>query len=506
MLKNPATKKPYRKKELVEALLQRKKEYPYLSALIDPWLQKLLSKATNHPSAIYTMCRTGKTRELALERLKKQCWSDLELLACLLYRPLYQQNLSFGDVTVSVFVVYQRSTLYSDELPDVRTRLLGCLDKTILPHIGDKKLKDLDSALQKKILRAIDLQLRKESAKNSKRGYVRRAYRGLLKAIVGSGWLGCSSGTRLVNLIGMTRERNTQIRNSVRTDHLDNEQRCALFKLLEDPSHLYELFIVSLYYSGLDAAEIAALRFDDFEVLTFRTGCCYTLLVSQRIRKLHQRYSTVSAINEQFPIEKFRRVVLAPWAGEVLVRWLDQLRTLGFSDDEIRQMRLSDETPNGAITGPAEIAARLQPLVKQAGVGDIKVIRTGKNGCSYRETLTLDIQLLGQDARYLAMRCGADTMMLHAMFGGCFTETDEQSYADLLSDSYAIARYLRLRRWSPYSSAPLLNDNKTAIPGFADMPTRYILQVHNSTNHPCTLTLSAPYAIVAKWKSKGVIS
>lgn len=309
-----------------------------------------------------------------------------------------------------------------------------------------------------------------------------------------------------VNLIGMTRERNTQIRNSVRTDHLDNEQRCALFKLLEDPSHLYELFIVSLYYSGLDAAEIAALRFDDFEVLTFRTGCCYTLLVSQRIRKLHQRYSTVSAINEQFPIEKFRRVVLAPWAGEVLVRWLDQLRTLGFSDDEIRQMRLSDETPNGAITGPAEIAARLQPLVKQAGVGDIKVIRTGKNGCSYRETLTLDIQLLGQDARYLAMRCGADTMMLHAMFGGCFTETDEQSYADLLSDSYAIARYLRLRRWSPYSSAPLLNDNKTAIPGFADMPTRYILQVHNSTNHPCTLTLSAPYAIVAKWKSKGVLS
>lgn len=150
MLKNPATKKPYRKKELVEALLQRKKEYPYLSALIDPWLQKLLSKSTNHPSAIYTMCRTGKTRELALERLKKQCWSDLELLACLLYRPLYQQNLSFGDVTVSVFVVYQRSTLYSDELPDVRTRLLGCLDKTILPHIGDKKLKDLDSALQKK--------------------------------------------------------------------------------------------------------------------------------------------------------------------------------------------------------------------------------------------------------------------------------------------------------------------------------------------------------------------
>lgn len=506
MLKNPATKKPYRKKELVEALLQRKKEYPYLSALIDPWLQKLLSKSTNHPSAIYTMCRTGKTRELALERLKKQCWSDLELLACLLYRPLYQQNFSFGDVTVSVFVVYQRSTLYSDELPDVRTRLLGCLDKTILPHIGDKKLKDLDSALQKKILRAIDLQLRKESAKNSKRGYVRRAYRGLLKAIEGSGWLGCSSGTRLVNLIGMTRERNTQIRNSVRTDHLDNEQRCALFKLLEEPSHLYELFIVSLYYSGLDAAEIAALRFDDFEVLTFRTGCCYTLLVSQRIRKLHQRYSTVSAINEQFPIEKFRRVVLAPWAGEVLVRWLDQLRTLGFSDDEIRQMRLSDETPNGAITGPAEIAARLQPLVKQAGVGDIKVIRTGKNGCSYRETLTLDIQLLGQDARYLAMRCGADTMMLHAMFGGCFTETDEQSYADLLSDSYAIARYLRLRRWSPYSSAPLLNDNKTAIPGFADMPTRYILQVHNSTNHPCTLTLSAPYAIVAKWKSKGVLS
>ena len=499
MLKNPATTRPYIISEMIGDLIQRKEEFPHLSSLIDPWLAELTSNAKN-PNAVYTLCRIGDTAELADKRLKEQCWDKLERLACLLYQPLYHRNLAFGDVTISDYVTYQRQSLYTDSLPDTRSRLLGVLDKVILPVIGTIKLKDLDINAQKKLLGTIDRKLRKEGAKNSRRGYVRRAYRGLLLSIEGSGWLGCSAGLRLVDLIGMHRNRNAQIRNSVRVDHLDEGQRHALFHLLEQPNLLFEQFLVALLYSGLDAAEIAALQFSDFEVLELRDGFCFTLLVRQRLRKLHQRYSTISATNPQFPIEKFRRLSLPPWAGDVLLCWLKHLHDIGLSDNQIQKMRLSDEAPNGFISGPSEISSRIQPLLRQAGINNIEVTRTDANGHPYREQLVADIQLLSQDAQYLAQRCGADTMMLHAIFGRSWTETDEQAYADLTSDQYALSIYLHLRRWSPFPPTCLPDDNTEQLTGLSLVPANHVLKVENTTNHPLTLTLSASYAISAKWE------
>ena len=429
--------------------------------------------------------------------MKKTRWHELEILAQLLYRPLYERNLKYGDVTVRDFVMYQAQTLFPGDTPEMRTRLIGILENHILPEIGEVKLNALDAGCQKKALAFIS---RKLSVGKTTRENIRRAYRGLILAIESSGWTGCSAGLRLVDLLKGPADPNNAILRSCRVAHLDDAQRTALFRLLFEPEHLYDLFWVALLYCGMDPADIAGQIYGDIEELALQDGsCCYTVLISRRVRKLNDRYSTLQATNENFPIQKLRRVVLAPWAGDILLRRLEQLRGLGFSDDQIREMRLSSEKPGGAIVGPEELAKRLRPLLLAAGIPDATPTRTDILGHAYRQKITEDVNLLLRDARYLAKQCGADEVMLHAMFGEPWTDTDEEAYLDLLGDAYAVARWQRLRRWSPLAPAPLPAVGERCLAGYTHAPARHILQVANTTDHPATLTLSAPYALLAYW-------
>ena len=502
MLKNPATKKVYTNAQMLAALAQRKKEYSGLAPLLEPWIAEITSRAQKNPDAEFSLHSSDSTRERALARLKKQRWSELESLAQLLYRPLYERNLQHGDITVRDFASYQAETLYAHETPDTRTRLMGCLKNYILPVIGNTKLKALDAGRQTKALKAINHKLQNSpgSVGSSTRVYVKRAYRGLILAIESSGWKGCFAGLHLIDILKSFSERNSDILKNNRVDHLDDTQRTALFQLLIDPGRLYDLFWVALLYSGADPADIAGQTYGDIDELALQDGnCCYTILISRRVRKLHDRYSTLQATNENFPIYKFRRVVLTPWAGDILLRRLEQLRALGLSDDQIREMRLSSEKPGGAIVGPEELAKRLRPLLLAAGIPDAAPTRTDKKGHAYRQTVKEDIALLQRDARYLAIQCGADEVMLHTMFGDTWTDTDEKAYLDLLGDRYAVARWQRLRRWSPLAPASLPDTCKGHLTGYTHAPARHILQVINSTGHPVTLTLRAPYALNAFW-------
>lgn len=483
-------------------LAQRKKEYPGLALLLEPWIAKIASRAQKNPDAEFSLHSSDSTRERALARLKNQRWSELESLAQLLYRPLYERNLQHGDITVRDFASYQAETLYAHETPDTRTRLMGCLKNYILPVIGNTKLKALDAGRQTKALKAINHKLQNSpgSVGSSTRVYVKRAYRGLILAIESSGWKGCFAGLHLIDILKSSSERNSDILNNSRVDHLDDTQRTALFQLLIDPGRLYDLFWVALLYSGADPADIAGQTYGDIDELALQDGnCCYTILISRRVRKLHDRYSTLQATNENFPIYKFRRVVLTPWAGDILLRRLEQLRALGLSDDQIREMRLSSEKPGGAIVGPEELAKRLRPLLLATGIPGATPTRTDKKGHAYRQKITEDVNLLFRDARYLAKRCGADDVMLHAMFGDAWTDTDEDAYLDLLGDRYAVARWQRLRHWSPLAPAPLPATGEGCLEGYTHTPARHIQRVNNPTDHSVTLTLSALYALRVYW-------
>ena len=336
MLKNPATKKVYTNAQMLADLAQREKVYPGLAPLLEPWIVEITSRAQKNPDAEFSLHSSDSTRERALARLKNQRWSELESLAQLLYRPLYERNLQHGDITVRDFASYQAETLYAHETPDTRTRLMGCLKNYILPVIGNTKLKALDAGRQTKALKAINHKLQNSpgSVGSSTRVYVKRAYRGLILAIESSGWKGCFAGLHLIDILKSSSERNSDILKNSRVDHLDDTQRTALFQLLIDPGRLYDLFWVALLYSGADPADTSGQTYGDIDELALQDGnCCYTILISRRVRKLHDRYSTLQATNENFPIYKFRRVVLTPWAGDILLRRLEQLRALGLSDD-----------------------------------------------------------------------------------------------------------------------------------------------------------------------------
>ena len=101
--------------------------------------------------------------------------------------------------------------------------------------------------------------------------------------------------------------------------------------------------------------------------------------------------------------------------------------------------------------------------------------------------------------RYLSKQCGADDVMQHAMFGDAWSDTDEAAYLDLLGDQYALARWQRLRRWSPFASTLLPDAGEDHLPGYTHAPAHHILQVDNTTDHPITLTLSAPYGLNVYW-------
>lgn len=109
------------------------------------------------------------------------------------------------------------------------------------------------------------------------------------------------------------------------------------------------------------------------------------------------------------------------------------------------------------------------------------------------------MNLLLRDARYLAKRCGADDVMLHAMFGDAWTDTDEDAYLDLLGDRYAVARWQRLRRWSPLAPTSLPFTGEGCLAGYTHVPARHNLRADNTTDHSVTLTLRAPYALNAFW-------
>jgi len=80
-------------------------------------------------------------------------------------------------------------------------------------------------------------------------------------------------------------------------------------------------------------------------------------------------------------------------------------------------------------------------------------------------------------------------------------------YLDLLSDNYAIARWVYLRRFSPFnyttSKAPTCTQNDDATISFSSPETsigRYVIHVQNTTNTPQLLKFSSDYGIMVNWK------
>ena len=486
MLINPKTNCPHTNQSLADELEQRVKENPVLSDIVAVELADIRQKVQDHPTAIYQLRCRAETKEKAEKEATKRLLPRLECIIKVLYKPQWESNLEEGRVTVWEYVHYTENTLYPEETANAKKHLMSALKSCILPVLGKMYLWELDNETQKKIIQKINRLLSHKKASASQRGYVKRAYKGLFRSIHDSGCNKCRGGIRLADMINQVKQKNRSLLNSFRISHLDENQRTKLFELL-DKNYLCGLFVVSLLYCGLELCEIAALHFCDIEQLVLKKENCYIIMVTKMLRKLNKRYSSISATNDAFPIHKLRKIVLYPWTADILLKYIQHLHNQGYTDQQISQMRLSQEMDSNTIAGPKEIAEKIEPFMKEAGIGNVKIPRTRKDGTVYFQTETASVEWLYWDARYVAQQCGANQPMLHAMFGEAKTETDEESYLDMLNDQYAVERYFRLKRFSPFEQHQL---------------KRYTLKVENNTTQPQKFQITSDYGIKGNWKDR----
>ena len=81
-------------------------------------------------------------------------------------------------------------------------------------------------------------------------------------------------------------------------------------------------------------------------------------------------------------------------------RYVQHLLNQGTPMSKIETMRLSDDKPDGAIVGPAEMSEVIIPLLAQAGIDATTIERTDQQGTVKQQTIPLSCRILRADAQY----------------------------------------------------------------------------------------------------------
>ncbi|WP_300250266.1 hypothetical protein [uncultured Subdoligranulum sp.] len=490
---DPITQKPFTHERLLHILDQRCEEYPTLAGLIQPKIDKIKKKIQRaaKPDSVFEMHRRAPSKEEAIRLAYKELVPRLADLLRLVYRPLWVLNVKTGQATINQYVDYVGDGLIPNSAsPGAKKRITSALRNVVLPVIGSFRIADLTAEQQKKLIRKINSNLSKHKSSATLRSYTKRAYIMLFSAIEQDGYQYRDNPVSFAALINAKRDQNRALTKAYRQDHLDASLRTALFALLQSQPDHYDALLVAMIYSGLTLSELAALRFGDVRRLHLRSNDdCYCIVADKLVRKVGSRYSTISAQNDEYPIQKLRKVVLYPWAADILLQRVQELLQQGLKMPQISDMRFSDLGPACPIQGPKEIESRLVPFMRKAGIQDDVLPRTSRDGVVSASTLRVTCDLLIRDAQYVAEHlCGADSVMLHAMFGHPWTTTDEQNYLDILSDLYAVTRYFRLHRFCPFSQ-------DTLAPR-----TRTVWRLTNPLQSPQTVKMRTKYGVTVAWK------
>lgn len=104
MLLKPENNTPYTYFDLFVVLKKLQEENPQLSHLVEPWIGKLHPKADTNPTRVFCMYAQGEDKQAAKARVMELSRQVMGSLAKLVFRPLFAQNLSSGDVTVNHYV------------------------------------------------------------------------------------------------------------------------------------------------------------------------------------------------------------------------------------------------------------------------------------------------------------------------------------------------------------------------------------------------------------------
>lgn len=496
---DPNTNAPYTYSGLMQSLQQRTVDYPTLAPLTQRLMKMLDAKASKNPDRTYSRTCRGKDIEEAEKRSNQELVPHFKELARLLFRPQWESNLPMGNVTLFQYAEYMEDSLYSGLDLETAKRLKSLLRRKILPIIGETRLSDFTKEQQEKAIRKIKKLMNEEKSEESTRGYIKRSYV-LFFAQIEESYRFEMSPIYLADQIDTVTSHNNALLNCCRADHLDTEVRKQLFETARQQESKLDLLLLALFYSGMSEKVIPAHQFREIEEYQLDQESVFALPITKIVPKSKQHHSVLSVTNPKFPISEFRIVVLYPWAEEIVKEYAEELRAKGLSGKKIAEMPLSGFDPKKSPIWPEEIIFRLEALMKKAGIPNIQVTRTDKDGKAYPEKIEADIRLLRKDAQYVALNiCGASTAMMHAMFGTAWTEVDEEAYLGMYSPEYTVCRYLHLRRFLPFESQAMHSDLNTLGIG-RGKKGRYSLNLKNTTNVPQTLSVYSDYAINGYWR------
>lgn len=273
---DPKTGAPYTNATIVAALKERAAEQPALAEMIAADIAAIERKAKENPDAKYEMRCRGKTAQEATRRAKKELLPRIERMAALLFAHYWKANIEYGNVTIEQYVHYAGDALFSGETADARNHMMSALRTFVLPVIGEMRLRDMDSTTQTQLICKVNHLLSRKKASASYRGYAKRAYKGLFAAIESSGYGDCATGIQLADMIAKIKGKNSALVNSVRSAHLDDDQRAALFAVENVERREYLMFVLAMIYCGMETCEISAQRFGDIVQLILEGGeSCY---------------------------------------------------------------------------------------------------------------------------------------------------------------------------------------------------------------------------------------
>lgn len=490
---NPYTQKPYTQEEILDALRKVALDFPNLAPKCLVETEKIIQKK----GKLYSRYIKGKDKTETEKRLRNELLPDMAGLAKLLGRPQWMASARSGLLTIEELMTYIGDDAFVSIVNvNERSHVKTALRSTIYPAVGHCKISDFSEPEKyAKMVKDILARIRKDGKKSGSAHYAKLAMKCVMHCVEQVG-IGVHGSEELLQAIQVEiPKRQNALLASQRPAHFSDEERERVFSYLFRNKEYLILFWLALICAGMDVEEICAIHYGDIEVIESGNGTnIYTCLITGRRRKATTDWRTVHVTTDSFPIYRFRRIVLPPWAAPILDAIMDQWRSK-YDGKFIADLSLAADF-TGKTKNPDQVRELLTQALKSAGcVLDVTIQRTGRDGAAFLQTQSRNAgAILMADAKYVASeKCLFNGAMLHASFGMAARSVDETNYLDVLSYDFAIARYLRYRRYNPLAGEEEKNQpDMISARGLAEY------HVRNETETEATIEIDADFAVLVE--------
>lgn len=491
---NPATTKPYTYAEILDDLTKVETDFPNLALACLVESEKIGKKSGN---TLFSRYLKAKNQAEVEKKLKNVLLPELTNLAKLLGRPQMATRTKNGNITVEDLMSYiGDDALVSLANVNERSHVKSALNRTVLPAIGMCRISDFsDPEKFAQLVKAVMKKIKKDGKKATSAHYAKMAMNCILRCCKQfGGSIGVGEDALKAIQIG-SQKRQTALLKAQRTDHLSDSDREKIFANLLRNAAYQILFWLVLIYAGMSIEEICAQHYGDIEVIDVGNGTrIFTCLITGYRRKATTDWRTVHITTDSFPVYRFRRVVLPPWATLVLDAIMVQWHSL-YNDKIISDFSLSSDF-SGKAKNPDQVRELLAQALESAGYKlAVTIQRTDRDGTVHLVPENRNIgTILAEDAKFVAaQKCIFSEPMMHATFGIAATTVDETNYLDVLSYEFAIARYLRFRRYSPFGDEAQEGCHQDSIipsHGFAEY------RLKNEGDGAAKIKLDAAFAVL----------